>query len=320
MVSNRPSPLAWRRRLFLLMGGPMRLGVLVAMALGLSAYDVQAQPQFQVYASVVDGTGIAPAVLQPTDINVMEDGLEAKVVKIETVSFTVKLQLLLDNGIGLGSDNIQHLRNGVRTLLDALPDGMEVTIVATAPQPRFLVRATTDRQLVTKGLALLSPDGSTGRFVESLNEATQRIDKDNTDSASIIIALATTAGDRFVRDSDVEQLVKRLQLRPTTVHVVLLSAPAGRTVTGGANQTDIGIRVAELTGGRYEAIAAPTRIATLLPELGALVIKAHETASRQFRITAQRPAGRSGELGNVSMGARGGLGVVSLSFDGRVRN
>lgn len=298
----------------------MRICVLVAMVLALSAHDVRAQPQFQVYASVVDGTGAAPATLQPADINLTEDGLEAKVVNIETVSFPVKLQLLLDNGIGLGSDNISHLRTGVRALLDALPDGLEVTIVATAPQPRFLVRATTDRQLVTKGLALLSPDGSTGRFVESLNEATQRIDRDKTESASIIIALATTAGDRFVRDSDVEQLMKRLQLRPTTVHVVLLSAPAGRTVTGGANQTDIGIRVAEISGGRYEAIAAPNRIATLLPELGALVTRAHESQTRQFKITAQRPAGRSGQIGNVSMGARGGLGVVSLSFDGRIRN
>jgi hypothetical protein len=298
----------------------MRLGVLVAMALGLSAYDVAAQPQFQVYASVVDGTGTAPAALQPADISLMEDGLEAKVVKIETVSFPVKLQLLLDNGIGLGSDNIQHLRNGVRALLDGLPDGVEVTVVATAPQPRFLVRPTTDRQLVTKGLALLAPDGSAGRFVESLNEATQRIDRDKTEFAPIIVAFGTIAGDRFVRDSDVEQMSKRLQTRPTTVHVILLSIAGGRTVTGGANQTDVGVRVAEMTGGRFEAIAAPNRIATLLPEIGALVAKAHQSQTRQFKITAQRPPGRSGEIGRVSMGARGGLGVVSLSFDGRVRN
>lgn len=298
----------------------MRLGVLVVMALGLSTPDVLAQSQFQVYASVVDGTGTAPATLQPTDLSLMEDGIETNIVKIETVSFPVKLQLLLDNGIGLGSENIQHLRNGVRALLDALPDGVEVTIVATAPQPRFLVRPTTDRDLMTKGLALLSPDGSAGRFVESLNEATQRIDKDKGDYAPVIISLATIAGDRNVRDSDVEQLSKRLQTRPTTVHVVLVSLTSGRTLTGGANQTDIGIRAAEMTGGRYEAIAVANRIATLLPELGVLVAKAHASQTRQFKITAQRPAGRSGELGNVSMGARGGLGVVSLSFDGRVRN
>ena len=298
----------------------MRPGVLVAMALVLSASDVRAQSEFQVYASVVDGTGAAPAALQPADITLMEDGVEAKVVKIDTVSFPVKLQLLLDNGIGIGSDNIQHLRNGVRALLDALPDGIEVTVVATAPQPRFLVRPTTDRALITKGMALLSPDGSAGRFVESLNEATQRIDKDKGDYAPVIISLATIAGDRNVRDSDVAQMSKRLQTRPTTVHVVLVSLMSGRTLTGGANQTDIGIRVAEMTGGRFEAIVAPTRIATLLPELGALVAKAHTSQARQFKITAQRPAGRSGELGNVSMGARGGLGVVSLSFDGRVRN
>ena len=183
----------------------MRLRVVAAgiVVLGLAVTAGHAQEQFQVFATIVDGTGAAPAVLQPADVSVTENGVEATVLKIETVSFPVKLQLLVDNGIGLGSENIGHLRNGVRGLLDAIPADVEVTVVATAPQPRFLVRATTDRDAITKGLALLSPDGSAGRFVESLNEATQRIDRDKGDYAPVIVAFATTAGDRNVRDSDV---------------------------------------------------------------------------------------------------------------------
>ena len=75
-----------------------------------------------------------------------------------------------------------------------------------------------------------------------------------------------------------------------------------------------------MTGGRFESIAAPSRLATLLPEIGAQVAKAHERQTRQFKITAQRPAGASGQLNNLSMGAYGGLEVAAVSLDGRITN
>jgi hypothetical protein len=49
-----------------------------------------------------------------------------------------------------------------------------------------------------------------------------------------------------------------------------------------------------------------------------MIGKSHERQSKQFRITAQRPAGASGQVGKVSMGARSGLSVAALSFDGRI--
>jgi hypothetical protein len=223
----------------------------------LATFGAHAQQQFQLYANIVDGTGAPAAAVQPTDIRVMESGAEAKVLKIEGVSRPVKLQLLVDNGIGLGADNISHLRNGVRGLLDALPQGVEVTIVVTSGQPRFLVRATRDRAAIMKGLGLLTPDGGAGKFVESLSDATERIEKDKSDYMPVIVSFATTAGDLNVMERDVERLSKRLQARPTTVHVVLLSLLGTRSASGGANQTEVGINVTKMTGGRFESIASP---------------------------------------------------------------
>jgi hypothetical protein len=119
-------------------------------------------------------------------------------------------------------------------------------------------------------------------------------------------------------ERDGERLSKRIQARPTTVHVVLLSLLGTRSSLGGANQTEVGVGLTKMTGGRFESIAAPNRIATLLPEIGAQVAKAHER--QEFKITAERPAGASGELNKVSMGALGGLAVSSVSLDGRVTN
>jgi hypothetical protein len=290
----------------------------VALALCVAGGDVRAQQQVQLYASVADVTGKPVATLEPTDLKVLEGGVEAKVVKVEPINFPVKVQLLLDNGIGLGGQNIQSLKDGVKGLIEALPENLEVTIVTTAPQPRFLVRPTMDKAMMIEGLSRLAPDGGAGRFVESMNEATQRIEKDKTDHFPVIISSATSSGDANVLERDVKRIFERIQKRPTTVHVILLNSTTG-SASGGANQTQVGLAVTQATRGRYESIAVPTRLATLLPELGKQVATSHEKQSHQFKITVDRPAGKSGELGQLSAGTtRSGLALLGLSIDGRL--
>jgi len=294
-----------------------KLLVGVALAVCVAATDARAQQTFQIYASVADATGKALTALEPADLKVMEDGVEAKVVKAEPVNWPVKVQLLVDNGIGLGGGNIQTLKDGIKGLIEALPDNLEVTIVTTAPQPRFLVRPTTDKAMMIEGLSRLAPDYGAGRFVESMNEATQRIEKDKTDQFPIIISFATSSGDANVRDNDVKNIFARVQKKPTTVHVVLLNSTTGSS-TGGANQTQVGLAVTQATRGRYESIAAPTRIATLLPEIGKQVAESVAKQTKQFRVTVERPAGKSGDLGKVSAGARSGVSLLGLSMDGHL--
>jgi hypothetical protein len=289
----------------------------VAVALCVASGDMRAQQQVQLYASVADVTGKPVATLEPADLKVLEGGVEAKVVKVEPVSWPVKVQLLVDNGIGLGGQNIQSLKDGIKGLIEALPENLEVTIVTTAPQPRFLVRPTTDKAMMIEGLSRLAPDGGAGRFVESMNEATQRIEKDKTDHFPVIISSATSSGDANVLERDVKRIFERIQKRPTTVHVILLNSTTG-SATGGANQTQVGLAVTQATRGRYESIAVPTRLATLLPELGKQVAASHEKQSHQFKITVERPAGKSGELGQLSAGGRSGLVLQGLSTDGRL--
>jgi hypothetical protein len=291
--------------------------LLIVLALVAMPAGPTGQQQFTVFASIVDVTGYPVETLEPEDIRVTENDADAKVVKVEPIDWPTKLQILVDTGIGLGGTNFIHLRNGLRGLIEALPPGIEVTLVATAPQPRFLVRGTADREAIMKGLALLATESGAGRFVESLNEATQRIERDKGNYFPIIITMATNAGDLNVMERDVERIIKRLEQRPTTVHVVLFSGGAGSTI-GGGNQTQVGLGVTNFTRGRYENINSGTRIATLLPELGAQVAKSHDLQSHQFRITVQRPAGASGPVGNVRLGAGASVNVASLSFDGLI--
>jgi hypothetical protein len=295
----------------------MRRGLLTlacfSLWVALFAAGTYAQQQIQLYATIVDATGKAVTALTPEDVRVMENGVEAKIVKIEPMEWSTKVQILVDNGNGIGSGNLSLLRTGVRGLIESLPPGLEITLVTTSPQPRFVVRATTDRDAVLAGVDKLAPDSNAGRFVESLNEALQRFERDKSDFFGVIVSLGSTFGDNRVLDRDVNQIFERAQKKPTTVHVVIVSA-GSQSSSGGVIQQEVGMNVTKATGGRYENIAAPSRMATLLPEIGAQIAKGASGQSRQFRIVADRPSGSSGEPSTLSMGARNGLQVTSLTM------
>jgi hypothetical protein len=275
------------------------------------AVGASAQKQFQLYATILDMTGEPAAAVAPEDVRVSADGADAKVLKVEPIEWTTKVQILLDNG-GVGAANLTSLRNGLRALVEALPPGLETTIVTTAPQPRFLVRATTDRKALLDGVDKLAPDSAAGRFVESLGEALQRFERDKADFFGVIVTMGTTSGDNRVLDRDINQIFERAQKRPTTVHVVMLAAAVGTTASGGVVQQELGMRIAQVTNGRYEAINAPSRIATLLPEIGAQIAKGSQGKSRQFRVTAEHSA----EPSTISMSGRNGKVVTSVSVGG----
>jgi len=284
---------------------PLRRIFSVVFVLALCA-GVHAQQQFTVVATILDPEKGTPVeTLAPGDVHVMEDGVDGKIVKVEPVNHTVKVQVLIDNGVGIGQ-NLAELRNGVRGLLEALPRDVETTLVTTSPQGRILVRPTKDREALLKGVSLLTLDSATGRFTESLTEAAERGNKDK-DAFTIIIAAATTSGDRDIREVHTKRLLEQIQGKPMVIHVVLYSGE--KSATFGDTVFEVAQRVTKITGGRYEAINNMTRYETLLPELAADVAKQATGSVRQFRITVQRPGGKSGNLGKLGINA--GARVVS---------
>ena len=296
----------------------MRRSLLTIVAvLGFTTLGIHAQQQIQLFARIVDSKGVPVTTLEPGDVTIKENEVDAKVLKIDPINWPIKVQLLVDNGIGLGNDNLSNMRTGLRGLIEALPEGTELTFVTTAPQPRIVVRPTTDRMAQLKGIDLLTPDGGTGRFVESMNEAMQRVERDKTDFFPVIISAGTVSGDMTSNlESTYKQLIGRLQKRPATIHVVMFSKSTGQAATNAGVQTEVGIQLTQAVRGRYEAIAVGSRLTTLLPELGAQVAKSHENQSHQFRLTIARSS--SGNLGQIGIATRSGLSATSLSMDGRI--
>jgi hypothetical protein len=272
------------------------LPVLVTVA--LTGAVLNAQARFTLLASFVEpDSGNPVETLTPADLSVTEDDLTATIVTLEPVVRSVKVQVLIDNGAGIGR-NIVELRKGVRRLLEALPPDIDTTLVTTAPQPRFLVRATKNRNELLKGVDGLTPDSGAGRFTESLTEAIERANKDK-DAFTVLIAAGTTSGDAKILDSEVKRALDPIGHKPMIIHVLLYAGE--RSASGGVVQVEVGERAARMTGGRYEFINSMTRYSTLLPELGAEVKKQLAENTRQFRVTVQRPDGKRGELGKISV-------------------
>ena len=285
----------------------MRLKPLVVGAVFCAAAGLHAQQQISLLATIVDpATNAAVDKLDVSEVRVTEDGAAGKVLRVEPVNRTVKVHVLVDNGVGVGTDNIGDLRKGVRSLLEALPPDIETTVVTTAPQPRFLVRATKNRDELLKGVDRLAPDTGAGRFTESLGEAAQRAEKEK-DAFTVLIAAGTTSGDSDLRERDIQQLFQRVQRLPVIVHVLLFSGGASRSASGGQMQTEVGLALTKMTSGRYENINSMSRYVTLMPELGAEVAKQSMGQTKQYRIVAERPEGKKGDLGRVSLGVSGKL-------------
>ena len=271
----------------------------VLITIALSGAALGAQAQFTLMATVIDpASGQPPDTLSPAEVRVAEDGVAATVTKVESVVRTVKVQVLIDNGGAVGRA-ISELRGGVRRLLEGLPPDVEVTLVTTAPQPRFLVRATKNREELLKGVDRIVPDSGTGRFTESLSEAAERANKEK-DTFNVIITAGSTAGDGQILETDMNRALSRIRGKPMLVHVLLYYGE--RTSSGGVAQVEVGERAAQMTGGRYEFVNTMSRYTTLLPELGADVAKQVAGNTRQFRFSVQRPEGKKGDLGKVTVG------------------
>jgi hypothetical protein len=72
------------------------------------------------------------------------------------------------------------------------------------------------------------------------------------------------------------------------------------------------------TGGRYESIAATTRLQTLLPEIGGQIDEADQRQRAQYRVTFERPAGKEGpQVGGISLAGEKPM-AVKLTLDGHM--
>ena len=283
-----------------------RVGAAAVLLAALAGGTATAQQQFQFFLSAANAAGARVTDLRAEEVAVAESGRPARVVRLDPVAWPVKVTVMVDNGMGTGNFLVQY-RNGLKGFFAALPTGVEASLLTLSPQPRWVVRRTNDRVQLTSGVDRISPDSGGARLLDALIEESDRIEKENKDATSyfpVVVIMSTTGPEGSTpRDRDLDRMVRQFKSRAARVHVIMLGTnQTSPTSIVGARQVQAGKLLADETRGRYEAIAAATRISTLLPEYGEIVANAHQFQSQQYMVTVERPAGATGALGELSMG------------------
>ena len=317
------------------------VGALVISSAVLAAVALHAQQRFQLFLLAFDNDGLAVTDLKASDLQYRENDAAGSIVSVERFRWPLKLTVLVDNGAGgaagiggrvdarnCGFDNLVHYRNGLKKLFESLPTDLEVSLVATAPSPRHLVRNTADQVQLQKAVNLLVPDSEfPGRFTDSLTEYAQRLDlefknlsrEERLPYVPVLIAIGSTSldGSRIERDR-VERMMLSLRSYGVWTNFVMVSPCAMGDGLNEGGTVLIAKAVQEFTGGRYESIAsaATTRLATLLPEIGEKIGARHQKQMLQYRVTIERPEGATGQPLNSAISlSRLGIKYI-MSADG----
>jgi hypothetical protein len=298
-----------------------------------------AQERFQFVVSASDAQGQPVTDIKPEEVVMSENGKPNSILKVEPFRIPVRLTIAVDNG-PLSREALVHYRTGLSEMVKGLPPDIEMTLITTAPQPRMVVRPTTNRDQILRGINGFAPENESPRFTDALVEYSERLqeeleEKKRADSLPVLIMISTTANEAASYEvAEVQRGLNFLQARKAKVFVTMIAvrntgAALGSTserqqaqaaeLTGLADlntnrQALIAIPTTKATGGRYEALAVSSRLATLLPEFGQDITKLHNKHYNQLLVTAERQAGISGPLQNprIELTRQGLTGQVSL--------
>ena len=259
--------------------------VSLGLAVAAGSVPLSAQKQQQVFISLTGTDGKPVTGLQAADVTISENDVNCKVIKVEEIDWPTKVQVLVDNGRP-NTSPINPLRDGLKAFFELMPEGTEMSLYSTAGTPRAIVKPTTDKQKAIDGIALMAPDSGAGMFFDALSEAAERVAKDKVPGFPVILMVGSDLGQVRALDQPYLKLQQTIIDKGITTHVTLTGGTGG---SGGQAQTEIGLNVTKLSGGKYENISAPSRLATLLPEMGGRIAAAAVRQRHQYRVTYERP-------------------------------
>ncbi len=133
-----------------------------------------------------------------------------------------------------------------------------------APQPRFVVRPTSDRTQVLRGLGAFAPESATPRFIDTLVEFSKRLQDDfkktkKIDSLPVLVMVSTTSAQTTsYQATDLAAAIQFLEARKIRAYVTMFT-PQGQTKNQG-DQPVVAMPLANATRGRYEAINVSSRL------------------------------------------------------------
>ena len=200
----------------------------------------------------------------------------------------MKITILVDNSQVTGNAYI-HVREGLHRFLQRLPSNQIVSILTFAGQPRWLVRPTTDREELARGVDNIVPDvAERVRFLDALIEATERAEDDEDIHRPVVVTFTALGDEMSTLNRDrYAEFLRAVQRTGVTVHTLQLSQPRG--LGGVAVQAQIAQDLAQLTGGYLQPIAVATGVDNRFDEIVEVIRSRNSELGRQLLVEYERP-------------------------------
>ena len=266
------------------------------------------------FLSVIDATGEAVTDLQPDEVFVRWDGADGEILDLDPIALPVRVTVFIDNGDSARTA-LQHMREGLKGFVDAMPEDVEVALLTVGQQPRWITRHTSDHAELTRGLGLVVPDASAvARYLDAwVEEADRLTDDEERQYLPIVVMLASDGPDgSTVTQGRYAEMAQRMIDASATLHTWMFTR--GNV---SAPQVQIGTEMADLTRGSYQPLAVSSGFVTQLPELGRDIARKHSRVRRQYRVTYAPPDGASDQP-VISIGStRQGIEIIG-TIDGNV--
>jgi hypothetical protein len=296
--------------------------LVVALAVSSTAWlSGQAGSAFQFIVSATNAAGDPVADLKPEDVLMSEKAGKATVTKVEPFAFPVKVTIAVDNGQD-SALALPNYRNGLKGFVEAFPADTEMTIITTSPQPRMVVKESTDRAVILRGVNGFAPESERPRFTDALVEYSQRLEKELKDPKFKlyvpIMLMVSTAGNETVsyQPAEIQRAVQFLLSRKAKLYVTVNSTRSGdASATADINtnrQALLAIPTTKALDGRYEALAIFNRLDTLLPEMGKELAAYAKRLGTQYRVTVQRAGSGPPQEPQIGLSRDGLTGLVTL--------
>jgi hypothetical protein len=297
-----------------------------------------AQEQSVVYVFASDRTGKPLLDLEPEDISIKEDVGPSSIVSVRRFGWPLKVTVLLDNGPRT-REALAHFRTGLKKFFGGLPRDVSVSLIATAPNPRWLIRDTKDPIRIQKGVDLITPDDGLGRFSDALIEYARRLDEEFRDVSAeqlppylpVLLSISNTHqdGSHVQRESN-RKMITSLRRHWVWTHMIMLTPDRPPTPPGelpvieadeGQN-AEIAKAVQEITRGEYVPISASGTSALpskVLPDLAEAITLRYMRQMMQYRVVMERPPGARGPMRDFALALSNHPGAqLVVSTDGNM--
>ena len=283
------------------------LALIVFLGAPWSSDHVVLAQSYELFVSVVDLDGNPVTDLEPDELVVQWDGVDCDMLDLELVSLPVRITVLIDNAEDTRAA-LQHMREGLKGFVAAIPQDVEIGLLTVAAQPRWITRHTTDRAELTRGIDFVTPDyGTAARFLDGWLEAANRISDDA--ERQYLPVILMLAGDGIDGSSITQGRYEDMRQKMVNIRATMHTRVFSSIGNASAPQAQMGMEMGNITSGSFESIAAPTAFRTQLPELGQDVALKHNRAINQYRVTYTPPEGASTQP-NLSTVTRPGLQLI----------